>query len=93
MSTFVNSEEDGGLRVSVTMPSIEVGTIGGGTHLPAQACMLDILGVGHSASASGKNATQLARIVAATVLAGELSLCSALASGDLVQSHMALNRR
>lgn len=25
------------LHVSVTMPSIEVGTVGGGTHLPAQA--------------------------------------------------------
>ncbi|PPJ52523.1 hypothetical protein CBER1_10250 [Cercospora berteroae] len=67
--TLLECEEDGDLRASVTMPSIEVGTFGGGTHLPAQACMLDILGVGRSSSASGSNATQLARIVAATVLA------------------------
>jgi hypothetical protein len=30
---------------SVTMPSIEVGTIGGGTTLPAQAAMLELLGI------------------------------------------------
>jgi len=41
-----NSTEDGeNLYVSCTMPSIEVGTIGGGTHLPAQAACLELLGV------------------------------------------------
>ncbi|MEQ2178364.1 hypothetical protein GOODEAATRI_013264, partial [Goodea atripinnis] len=40
----------------------------------------------------GENACQLARIVCATVLAGELSLMSALAAGHLVKSHMTHNR-
>lgn len=40
----------------------------------------------------GDNASQLARIIAASVLAGELSLMSALASGHLVNSHMRYNR-
>jgi hydroxymethylglutaryl-CoA reductase (NADPH) len=40
----------------------------------------------------GENACALARIIAAGVLAGELSLMSALASGHLVNSHMKYNR-
>lgn len=40
----------------------------------------------------GANAQSLARIVAGTVLAGEISLMSALAAGQLVKSHMKYNR-
>ena len=55
--------------------------------------MLDLLGVrGAHPTNPGDNARKLARIVAAGVLAGELSLCSALAAGHLVKSHMQLNR-
>lgn len=75
------------------MPSIEVGTLGGGTILEPQAAMLDLLGVrGSHPTNPGDNARKLARIVCAGVLAGELSLCSALAAGHLVKSHMAHNR-
>lgn len=75
------------------MPSIEVGTLGGGTVLEPQSAMLDMLGVrGSHPTNPGDNARKLARIIAAAVLAGELSLCSALAAGHLVQSHMAHNR-
>jgi hydroxymethylglutaryl-CoA reductase (NADPH) len=75
------------------MPSIEVGTLGGGTILEPQAAMLDMLGVrGPHPTNPGDNARKLARIVCAGVLAGELSLCSALAAGHLVRSHMAHNR-
>ena len=75
------------------MPSVEVGTIGGGTALPAQAACLDMLGVRGAAETPGANAQALARVVSATVLAGELSLMSALASGHLVSAHMELNRK
>ena len=75
------------------MPSIEVGTVGGGTILEPQSAMLDFLGVkGPHPSDAGANARKLARIIAATVLAGELSLCSALAAGHLVSAHMKHNR-
>lgn len=75
------------------MPSIEVGTLGGGTILEPQGAMLDMLGVrGSHPTNPGDNSRRLARIVAATVLAGELSLCSALAAGHLVRAHMAHNR-
>ncbi|KAJ2866700.1 3-hydroxy-3-methylglutaryl-coenzyme A (HMG-CoA) reductase isozyme [Coemansia aciculifera] len=92
--TLMEPANDGqDLRISCTMPSIEVGTIGGGTTLPPQAACLDILGCrGPHRELPGANAQRLARIICAAVMAGELSLCSALASGDLVKSHIALNR-
>ncbi|EPE09559.1 3-hydroxy-3-methylglutaryl-coenzyme a reductase [Ophiostoma piceae UAMH 11346] len=83
----------GSLQISVSMPSIEVGTLGGGTILEPQGAMLDMLGVrGSHPTTPGENARRLARIIAASVLAGELSLCSALAAGHLVKAHMAHNR-
>lgn len=52
-----------------------------------------MLGVkGTSSNEPGDNARQLARVVCATVLAGELSLMAALAAGHLVKSHMTHNR-
>jgi hydroxymethylglutaryl-CoA reductase (NADPH) len=84
---------NGNLQISVSMPSVEVGTLGGGTILEAQSSMLEMLGVkGAHLTNPGDNARQLARIIAAGVLAGELSLCSALAAGHLVKAHMAHNR-
>ncbi|XP_033974106.1 3-hydroxy-3-methylglutaryl-CoA reductase a [Trematomus bernacchii] len=81
------------LYITCTMPSIELGTVGGGTSLPPQQACLRMLGVqGASLDCPGENARQLARVVCATVLAGELSLMSALAAGHLVKSHMTHNR-
>uniref|UniRef100_A0AAX7U6F8 3-hydroxy-3-methylglutaryl coenzyme A reductase n=1 Tax=Astatotilapia calliptera TaxID=8154 RepID=A0AAX7U6F8_ASTCA len=81
------------LHICCTMPSIELGTVGGGTNLPPQQACLQMLGVqGASQDCPGENARQLARIVCATVLAGELSLMAALAAGHLVKSHMTHNR-
>ncbi|KAL3958267.1 hypothetical protein ACCO45_006429 [Purpureocillium lilacinum] len=80
-------------EISVSMPSLEVGTLGGGTILEPQSAMLDMLGVrGSHPTNPGDNARRLARIIAAAVLAGELSLCSALAAGHLVRAHMQHNR-
>ena len=89
----ISSSYNGNLQISVSMPSIEVGTIGGGTVLEPQSAMLDLLGVrGAHPKNPGDNARRLARIIGAAVLAGELSLCSALAAGHLVRAHMAHNR-
>lgn len=91
MMEAVNDGKD--LHVSVTMPSIEVGTVGGGTQLASQSACLELLGVkGACMESPGGNARLLATIVAASVLAGELSLMSALAAGQLVKSHMKYNR-
>ena len=79
--------------MSCTMYSLEVGTLGGGTKLPGQQACLKMLGVdGSSISMPGENSAQLARLICSTVLAGELSLMSALATNDLVHSHLRLNR-
>ncbi|XP_056274728.1 3-hydroxy-3-methylglutaryl-coenzyme A reductase-like [Pseudoliparis swirei] len=81
------------LYITCTMPSIELGTVGGGTSLAPQQACLQMLGVqGACQECPGDNARQLARVVCATVLAGELSLMSALAAGHLVKSHMIHNR-
>ncbi len=71
------------------MPSIECGTVGGGTVLEPQGAMLDLIGV--RGSNDGQNAIGLAKAVAAGVLAGELSLCSALTVGALVESRKSLS--
>lgn len=87
----VNDGQD--LHISVTMPCVEVGTVGGGTGLSAQRACLELLGVaGANHENPGENARNLARIIGATVLAGEISLMSALASNHLVSAHMKLNR-
>ncbi|KAH1031070.1 hypothetical protein J1N35_043244 [Gossypium stocksii] len=91
MMEAVNDGKD--LHISVTMPSIEAGTVGGGTQLASQSACLNLLGVkGASKDVAGANSRMLATIVAGAVLAGELSLMSALAAGQLVKSHMKYNR-
>lgn len=90
MESYNNGKD---LYISCTMPSIEVGTVGGGTFLPAQSTCLDILNVkGASYERPGAHADQLAKVICAAVMAGELSLMSALAAGHLMRSHLSLNR-
>ncbi|KAF5903027.1 3-hydroxy-3-methylglutaryl-coenzyme A reductase-like, partial [Clarias magur] len=80
------------LYISCTMPSIELGTIGGGTNLAPQQACLQMLGVqGASEDHPGENSRTLAQVVCAAVMAGELSLMAALAAGHLVKSHMTMN--
>ncbi|XP_059291947.1 3-hydroxy-3-methylglutaryl coenzyme A reductase 1 [Lycium ferocissimum] len=91
MMEAINDGKD--LHISVTMPCIEVGTVGGGTQLASQSACLNLLGVkGACREAPASNSRLLAAIVAGSVLAGELSLMSAIASGQLVKSHMKYNR-
>mmetsp|Transcript_20110 Transcript_20110/g.43661 ORF Transcript_20110/g.43661 Transcript_20110/m.43661 type:complete len:622 (+) Transcript_20110:212-2077(+) len=91
--TLMEETPEGDLWISCTMPSIEVGTVGGGTGLPAQSACLKAVGVKGGGENPGDNARQLAHVVAAAVLAGELSLMAALASNSLVAAHMTHNRK
>ena len=59
--------------------------------LDTNVCLFDTI-TGANPEIAGGNAIQLARIVCATVLAGELSLMAALATKQLVESHMRHNR-
>jgi hydroxymethylglutaryl-CoA reductase (NADPH) len=59
-----------------------VATVGGGTGLGTSRECLNLLGC----SGSG-HAAKFAEIVAATLLAGELSMGAAIASGEFVNAH------
>lgn len=89
--TWTEPREEG-LYISVTLPSLEVGTVGGGTWLPTQREALSILGVAGSGDPPGTNALKFAEIVASAVLAGELNLIVALARDELARAHQALGR-
>lgn len=91
--TLLEETDDGDLWISCTMPSLEVGTVGGGTSLEAQGSCLQAMGCKGSGERPGQNAQQLAKIVASATMAGELSLLAALAANTLVQAHMQHNRK
>jgi hydroxymethylglutaryl-CoA reductase (NADPH) len=76
----VTPEQD--LYLSITIPSLIVATYGGGTGLATQRECLELLGCW------GKGKVyRLAEIIAGVVLAGEISLASAISSSDWVSSH------
>jgi hydroxymethylglutaryl-CoA reductase (NADPH) len=77
----------GDLYVSVTLPSLTIGTVGGGTHLSTSRECLEMLGC---AGAGG--ARRFAEVAAATALAGELSMGAAIASGEMAAAHEAYGR-
>jgi len=83
---------DDELYLSVTLASLEVGTVGGGTRLPTQAEALDLLGVRGGGDPPGANADALAELVAVGALAGECSLLAAMASRHLASAHETLGR-
>lgn len=78
---------DEDLYISITIPSLIVATYGGGTGLATQKESLQIL------DCYGKGKVhKFAEIVAGVVLAGELSLASAISSSDWVSSHESYGR-
>lgn len=83
---------DDGLYCSVTLPSLAVGTVGGGTRIGTQQECLNMLGVAGAGNPPGTNARRLGEIIAAAILAGELSLIGALAARHLSKAHAALGR-
>lgn len=85
--TVFDITDDGDLYLSVTLPSLTVGTVGGGTGLGTSLECLRMLGC---AGAGG--ARRFAEIIAATALAGELSMGAAIASGEMAQAHETYGR-
>ncbi|MGA9189797.1 MAG: hydroxymethylglutaryl-CoA reductase (NADPH) [Methanosarcina sp.] len=80
------------IHCSVTLPSLPVGTVGGGTGLGTQRDCLNILGVAGAGDIPGSNSRKFAEIVASAVLAGEISLIGAQAAGHLARAHAQLGR-
>jgi hydroxymethylglutaryl-CoA reductase (NADPH) len=80
---------NGDLYFAVYLPSLMVGTVGGGTGLPTQKEALEILGIERTKKGA---AVKLAEAVGLAVLAGELSLTAALAGRNLGRAHQKLGR-
>ncbi|WP_297438756.1 hydroxymethylglutaryl-CoA reductase (NADPH) [Thermococcus sp.] len=90
--TLAEVTPEGDLYISVTMPSLEIGTVGGGTRVPTQREALSIMGVAGGGEPAGTNARKFAEITAGAVLAGELSLLAAIAAKHLAKAHKELGR-
>jgi hydroxymethylglutaryl-CoA reductase (NADPH) len=85
--TYTRQLENGDFYWSITLPSLIVATYGGGTGLATQRECLEVLGC----YGRGK-VEKFAEICAAVVLAGEISLVSAILHGDWVSAHEKLGR-
>ena len=80
--TQLELASSGDLYISVCLPSLILGTIGGGTALGTHRECLEMLGC----YGAGK-AKKLAEIAAATVLAGEISIFAAIVAGEFASAH------
>lgn len=77
--------ENGDLYFSIYLPSLVVGTVGGGTQLPTQKESLQIMEI--------TSVLEYAQLVSAAVLAGELSLIASLSEHSLSKAHKQLARK
>jgi len=80
--------KNGNLYFSIYLPSLMIGTVGGGTHLPTQQEALKIMGV----KGSG-DTLKMAEIIGSAVLALEISLIASQAEGTLAKAHQKLARK
>jgi len=76
--------KNGNLYISIYMPSVMIGTVGGGTKLKIKQEALSIIGA--------ENSIELAKVLSGAVLAGEISLLASLAQGSLAKTHEKLGR-
>ena len=84
---FTERTKEGDFYYSITLPSLIVATYGGGTGLATQRECLELMGC----YGTGK-VFKFAEIVAATAIAGEISLMSAIGAKEWVSSHEELGR-
>lgn len=80
---------DDALKFKLTLPSLTVGTVGGGTRLKMQKRNLELLGC-----ADGEHsARKLAEIIAGATLALDISLVCAIGSHTFTDAHMKYGRK
>jgi len=82
------------LYVTIKIPSLIIGTLGGGTHISKQseAIKLMLTDISGKINNTEHLSEQFAEIIAATVLSGEISLHAAIAAGQLAQAHQQLGQ-
>ena len=76
-----------GLRFSLELPNLVIGTIGGGTHLPRQKQVLEMMGC-----YGGGKVKRFAELIAGFALALEISTFSAIVGGQFAKAHEKLGR-
>lgn len=80
-------EKDGeDLYISVLLPDLPIGTVGGGTQLETQKEAMSIMNLGSTKTQN------FAAVVSSAVLAGELSLLASLSANSLACAHETLGR-
>ena len=84
---YVELRDNGDLYWSTTLPALICATYGGGTGLPTQRECLEMM----DCYGTGKG-DKLAEIIAAVVLAGDVSLSSAILAHEWVSSHEKMGR-
>lgn len=88
----VKALENGDLYIAVYLPSLEVGTYGGGTRRETAKELLMASGVYGEGDNEGKTKRALAELIASAALAGELNLLAAEAGEELAKAHSMLKR-
>ena len=95
-SCFIQADAvEGGLIFSVSLPCLEVATVGGGTGYGTAREALELMGCGGSGSSvdDNENVMRLAEITAAAVTALDLNTACAQAAGyEMADSHVRLAR-
>lgn len=92
-SAFLNMEAIGseiypdGVRISLVLPNLVIGTVGGGTHVLKQSEALEMMGC----LGSGK-VERFAKLIAGYALGLEISTYSAIMSGEFAKAHEKLGR-
>ncbi len=89
-SILVMEKNKKGLYFSLFLPSLNIGSYGGGTQLPTQKETIKLILAGLDKNYSGRHAEVLAEVVAAAAAGGELSLLAALSSNTLARAHQKL---
>ncbi|MCB0704151.1 MAG: phosphotransferase [Saprospiraceae bacterium] len=84
---FHVEKTEAGLSLSLTLPSLVIGTVGGGTNLARQTEALELMGC----KGSGK-IKRFAELIAGFALALEVSTYAAIVSGEFAKAHEKLGR-
>jgi len=80
--TMFETLSSGDLYASIKLPSVIVGTVGGGTAIGTQRECLELIGC------HGKNkAKKFAEIIAGSLLAGEIGICAGITSEEFLDPH------
>jgi hydroxymethylglutaryl-CoA reductase (NADPH) len=88
-NTIIEETEEKGLYFAVNLPDLPLGSVGGGTNLPAQKELRNLIHQGKE----DLDPVQLASILATGVLAAEISGLAALSNNSLAQAHQRLARK